>query len=190
MTGAPGGRGAPPTVGGGGEPGRTGRGIAGGGEAGATGAVDGSSLTNVVARETGAAGAAGSETGAVLTRETGAVEGRAAGGGRGALGSWMEAVALLGTAAGALPAGSGGVSETGAVAAVITGAVADWAVGCFCVRPAPGRARRVMRTVSFLRGTEPVLVPGGGKGTGWVLVESLMAKIRRRDSWNPQFCQD
>ena len=39
-----------------------------------------------------------------------------------------------------------------------TGAVASRG----CVTPAPGRARKVMRTVSFFNGTADVLAPEGG----------------------------
>ena len=59
------------------------------------------------------------------------------------------------------PAGSG-----------VTGAVASrgW------VEPAPGRARKVIRTVSFFRGTAAVLgVVGGGSGVGFS--GSLMTKF-------------
>lgn len=35
-----------------------------------------------------------------------------------------------------------------------------------CVLPAPGRARRVMRTVSFFKGTAEVLGEEGGGGVG------------------------
>jgi hypothetical protein len=124
---------------------------------------------------------------------TGAVAGRAAGGGSGALGSWMGAVALLIGAAPPLEMGSGligagavGTRPVAAPAGVTevvmgrgTGEVADGggtgAVISFgCVRPAPGRARRVMRTVSFLRGTAAVFWTGEGGGVGCVL--SLMMK--------------
>lgn len=82
----------------------------------------------------------------------------------------MEAVALLTGAAGlAKPAGAGiaaapaGVMEvvigrgTWAVAGV-TGAVSSFG----CVTPAPGRALRVMRTVSFFNGTAAVFAGGVG----------------------------
>ncbi len=51
----------------------------------------------------------------------------------------------------------------------LTGAVASrgW------VLPAPGRARRVMRTVSFFSGTAEVFGVLGGGGVGW-LSDSLM----------------
>jgi hypothetical protein len=45
-----------------------------------------------------------------------------------------------------------------------------------CVTPAPGRARRVMRTVSFFSGTAEVFAAGTGGGVGWVLFSSLMMK--------------
>ena len=44
-----------------------------------------------------------------------------------------------------------------------------------CVTPAPGRARSVMRTVSFFSGTAAVFAEGAGGGVGWVLL-SLMIK--------------
>jgi hypothetical protein len=62
--------------------------------------------------------------------------------------------------------GTGDVTEGGGTGAVISFG---------CVRPAPGRARRVMRTVSFLRGTAAVFWTGDGGGVGWVL--SLMMQI-------------
>jgi hypothetical protein len=61
--------------------------------------------------------------------------------------------------------GTGDVVEGGG-----TGAVNSFG----CVRPAPGRARSVMRTVSFFRGTAAVFWTGDGGGVGWVL--SLMVK--------------
>ena len=112
----------------GGPPGATGRGAVGG--AGGRG-------TDVLAG--GAEGAGG--------RETGAVAAFGAGGGRGAEGSWIGAVARRAV---------GGMMEL--VVFVVpppgtTGAVASRG----CVTPAPGRARSVMRTVSFFRGTDEVL---------------------------------
>lgn len=112
-----------------------GAGAAGGGEE-ATGIAD------VVFFDGGATGGAGSFTGEVLAF--------GAGGGNGAEGSWIGAVAFLaiiGTtevvfrAAGTLPVDG----ETGAVVS------RGW------VTPTPGRPRRVMRTVSFFRGTAAVL---------------------------------
>jgi hypothetical protein len=85
----------------------------------------------------------------------------------------MGAVALLammtgavGTRAVAAPAG---VTEvvmgrgTGVVP-VIEGTGVVSSLGW--VRPAPGRARKVMRTVSFLRGTAEVFATGVGGGVG------------------------
>ena len=121
-----------------------GRGAAGGGTgtgAGATGTLE----------VTGGRGAGGSVTGEVLLL--------GAGGGRGADGSWIGAVALR--------AGGGAmlevVDEGTWVVAGPTGAVASrgW------VTPAPGRARSVMRTVSFFSGTALVLGVEGGGGVGW-----------------------
>lgn len=42
-----------------------------------------------------------------------------------------------------------------------------------CVAPSPGRARKVMRTVSFFSGTADVFGVLGGGGVGW-FSESLM----------------
>ena len=95
----------------------------------------------------------------------------------------MGAVALLGppigrtgevgTRAVAAPAG---VTEvvmargTGDVPGAGTGAVNSFG----WVTPAPGRARSVIRTVSFFSGTADVLAEGTGGGEGWVLFSSLM----------------
>lgn len=53
--------------------------------------------------------------------------------------------------------GTGEVLTTGGMGAVISFG---------CVIPAPGRARRVMRTVSFLSGTAAVFWDGPGGGVG------------------------
>lgn len=53
--------------------------------------------------------------------------------------------------------GTGEVLTTGGI-----GAVCSFG----CVIPAPGRARRVMRTVSFLSGTAAVFWDGPGGGVG------------------------
>jgi hypothetical protein len=98
----------------------------------------------------GAEGAGGSFTGDVAAF--------AAGGGSGADGSWIGAVALLGAEMGTL-------DVTG-----FTGEVASRG----CVAPSPGRARSVIRTVSFFKGTAEVLGVLGGGGVGW-LSESLMS---------------
>lgn len=126
--------------------------------------------------------------------------GRAAGGGKGALGSWMGAVALLtkemepvfasGTGfigAGAVgtrlvfvaPAGVTEVVMGRGTGDVIEGGGTGAVISFGCVRPAPGRARSVMRTVSFFRGTDAVFWTGVGGGVGWVL--SLMVKKVRRE---------
>jgi hypothetical protein len=91
----------------------------------------------MVARPGGGTGAGGNEIGLVADLGEG--------GGSGAEGSWIGAVARLSVEAGMEP-----------VEAVGTGEVASRG----CVVPAPGRARRVMRTVSFFSGTAEVL--GGG----------------------------
>jgi hypothetical protein len=131
-----------------------GAGAAGGGEE-ATG------IAEVVFFEGGATGGAGSFTGDVLAF--------GAGGGSGADGSWMGAVAFLaimGTTevvlseAGTLPV----EGDTGAVVS------RGW------VTPAPGRPRRVMRTVSFFRGTAAVL--GVDPEGGGVFSASLMRWVR------------
>jgi hypothetical protein len=54
-----------------------------------------------------------------------------------------------------------------------TGAVISFG----CVRPAPGRARKVIRTVSFLRGTAAVFWTGDGGGWGAVLSSGMMVKV-------------
>jgi hypothetical protein len=115
---------------------------------------------------------------------------RAAGGGRGALGSWMGAVALLamtigavGTRAVAAPAG---VTETvmGRGTGVVPVVEGTGVVSSFgWVSPAPGRALKVMRTVSFFRGTAEVLATGAGGGVGCVLFSSLMTKMDARSRW-------
>jgi hypothetical protein len=43
-----------------------------------------------------------------------------------------------------------------------------------CVAPSPGRARNVMRTVSFFSGTADVFGVLGGGGVGW-FSDSLMS---------------
>lgn len=115
-------------------------------------------MAEVVFRDGGAIGGAGSFTGAVLDL--------GAGGGSGAEGSWIGAVAFLATVGttdvvfrddGPLPV----EGETGAVDS------RGW------VTPAPGRPRKVMRTVSFFSGTAAVFGVVGGGGVG-VLSGSLM----------------
>jgi hypothetical protein len=61
-----------------------------------------------------------------------------------------------------------GAGVTGAVTGD-TGEVASLG----CMTPAPGLARRVMRTVSFFRGTALVFGPGGGVGGVGVSLISL-----------------
>lgn len=94
----------------------------------------------------GAGGGVGAEGGG--GRDTGAVGAFGAGGGSGAEGSWIGAVARRAV---------GGVMELVVIVGMLavegdTGEVASRG----CVTPAPGRARNVMRTVSFFRGTEDV----------------------------------
>lgn len=100
----------------------------------------------------GAEGAGGSETGAV--------DAFGAGGGSGAEGSWIGAVARRAV---------GGMIEPVVIAGT-PGATGDVA-SLGWVTPAPGRARKVMRTVSFFRGTEDVFGVDGFSG-------SLMAMIK------------
>lgn len=120
----------------------------GGGALGAGEATTGTA--EVVLRET-SMGAGGSFTGAVADF--------GAGGGKGAEGNWIGAVERLGVMSGAATPRE--IGDTGAVASR------------GCVAPAPGRERRVMRTVSFFRGTAAVLGVLGGGGVG-VFSDSLM----------------
>lgn len=123
---------------------------------------------------------------------TGAVATRAAGGGNGALGSWIGAVALLAAGTGevltrawgigALNGVTGDVTLRAAGIEVVIGRGTDWVfaegtgeVSSFgWVTPAPGRARRVMRTVSFFSGTAAVFAEGVGGGVGCVLLSLMM----------------
>ena len=123
------------------------------------------------------AGAAGSGTGVVPEC--------AAGGGSGALGSWIGAVALLGPEIGITGAvGTRAVAAPAGVTAVVmargTAGAPGTGIGVVnslgWVTPAPGRARSVMRTVSFFSGTAEVLADGTGGGVGGVLFSSLMVK--------------
>ena len=59
---------------------------------------------------------------------------------------------------------------TAAVPGVAIGAVCSLA----CGTPIPGRARRVMRTVSFFSGTAEVFTCGVGGALGWMGLSSLM----------------
>ena len=115
---------------------------------GAEGEGDATTGTAAVVLRAGSIGAGGSRTGAV--------EDFGAGGGSGAEGSWMGAVERFAVTVGS-PADTG-----------VTGAVASrgW------VLPEPGRARRVIRTVSFFKGTAAVLGVLGGGGGGFS--DSLM----------------
>lgn len=82
----------------------------------------------------------------MLTRETEPVFARGTGFiGAGAVGTRL--VAPAGVTEVVMGRGTGDVIEGGGTGAVIS---LGW------VRPAPGRARSVMRTVSFLRGTDAV----------------------------------
>lgn len=83
--------------------------------------------------------------------------------GAGAVGTRPVLAAPAGVTEVVMGRGTGDVTEGGGTGAVISFG---------CVRPAPGRARRVMRTVSFFRGTAAVFWAGAGGGVGWVL--SLM----------------
>jgi len=153
-----GGRGAPPDMGA--VDGAIGTVAAGGGLGAAEGAGGGAM---------GRAGG-GIEGGGIIIPEgaggnlTGDVEAFVAGGGSGAEGSWIGAVARFGAEIGTL-------DVTG-----FTGDVASRG----CVAPSPGRARRVMRTVSFFSGTADVFGVLGGGGVGR-LGESLMSK-RKSDN--------
>jgi len=143
----------------GGEGGAIGTVAAGGGGApGAEGRAPGGGIGAAL----GAGGAAGATGGGSFTGEEAAL---GAGGGRGADGSWIGAVAFLGAEGG----GIGTLEVTG-----LTGEVASRG----CTAPSPGRARRVMRTVSFLSGTAEVFGELGGGGVGR-FSDSLMGRKRR-----------
>ena len=161
--GAPGGFGAM-----GGASGRAGGGgIAPVGAGTAGGGDDATGMAEVVFLDGGDIGGAGSLTGAVLDF--------GAGGGSGAEGSWIGAVDFFDTMgttdvvlkeAGIPPV----AGEIGAVDS------RGW------VTPAPGRPRRVMRTVSFFSGTAAVLgvEPDGGGGDGGVFSGSLMVQLQQK----------
>ncbi len=110
----------------------------------------------------GAGGAEGAMGGGNFTGEDADF---GAGGGSGAEGSWIGAVAFFGVMEGA--GGIGTLEVTG-----LTGAVASRG----CTAPSPGRARRVMRTVSFLSGTAEVFGVLGGGGVGR-FSDSLMGEM-------------
>ncbi len=115
----------------------------------ARGAVGGDGGRGALAGGGGAAGAGGSVTGVV--------DDLGAGGGSGAEGSWIGAVARRAVGGMIEPV----VIEGTPPAEGATGAVASlgW------VTPAPGRALRVMRTVSFFRGTDEVFGVDGFSGS-------------------------
>lgn len=153
--GAPGALGAAGTAGGG--SGLEGAGADGGG-------AETTGIAAVVFFNEGAIGGAGSFTGAVLDL--------GAGGGSGAEGNWIGAVAFL------LTVGTTDVVFKPAgmlLVAGVIGAVASrgW------VTPPPGRPRRVMRTVSFFKGTAAVLGVEPSGGCGGVFSGSLMVRGRK-----------
>ena len=92
-----------------------------------------------------------------------------------ASGTGLIGAGAVGTRPVAAPAGVTEVVMGRGTGEVIDGGGTGDVISFGCVRPAPGRARRVMRTVSFLRGTAAVFWTGAGGGVGWVL--SLMVKI-------------
>jgi len=110
----------------------------------------------------GAGGMPGATGGGSFTGEEAAF---GAGGGSGAEGSWIGAVAFFG----ATEAGGGAIGTLDVTG--FTGEVASRG----CTAPSPGRARRVMRTVSFLSGTAEVFGVLGGGGVGR-FSDSLMGK--------------
>ena len=93
--------------------------------------------------------------------------------GAGAVGTRPVLTAPAGVTEVVMGRGTGDVIEGGGTGAVISFG---------CVRPAPGRARRVMRTVSFFKGTAAVFCSGFGGGVGWVW--SLMGKKTKSDRGN------
>lgn len=116
--------------------------------------------------------------------------GRTAGGGSGALGSWMGEVDLLAGATGEVfgrNAVAGLLNVIGEVMREAAEGTRDvmlgicdvvgegtWPVTSLgCVTPAPGRARNVMRTVSFFNGTAEVFATGVGGGVGVVLLSLI-----------------
>lgn len=134
-----------------GAPGAAGRGTEGaiggrGADGGAVAAGGGGAsvgVTCMVLRPGGGIGAGGSETGLV--------EALGEGGGSGADGSWIGAEARF-------TSEEEGGGKLPVVPPIGTGAVASRG----CTAPAPGRARRVMRTVSFFSGTAEVFAALGG----------------------------
>lgn len=145
--GAVGGRGATGTTGG--APGTPGGRATGGAAVRGTVAAGGAEAVGTAGGGAAGGGAAGGGTG------------RGAGGGSGAEGSCTGPVERLGASAGGrLPV----TGDTGAVASRGT------------VAPASGRARSVMRTVSFFKGTAEVFGELGGGGVG--VFSSLMMGFR------------
>ncbi|MDB6117599.1 MAG: hypothetical protein JWO08_1380 [Verrucomicrobiaceae bacterium] len=175
MRGAPGaaGRGAPGAIGRGAEgaPGAIGRGAAGApGDNGMVGAIP-EGAGGITLRPGGGIGAGGNEIGLVAALGEG--------GGSGAEGNWIGAVTrrAAGGGMGAERPG-GGKGTPGAIGEVASRG---------CVVPAPGRARRVMRTVSFFSGTAEVFcVPVGTAavlGVGGVLSASLIKDDSNSGKW-------
>ena len=102
-------------------------------------------------------------------------------------GSGAGAAGAVGTRAVAAPAGvtevvmgrgTGEVLTTGGMGAVIS---FGWVI------PAPGRARRVMRTVSFLSGTAAVFWDGDGGGVGCVLLSMVQKFVT--EAWSRRVFQ-
>ena len=134
-------------------------------------------MAEVVFLDGGDIGGAGSFTGAVLDF--------GAGGGSGAEGSWIGAVDFfdtMGTTEVVLKE-AGIPPVAGEIGAVDS---RGW------VTPAPGRPRRVMRTVSFFSGTAAVLgdeLGGGGGSDGGVFSDSLMIQTTKMvdSDYSPPF---
>jgi len=125
------------------------------------GGAETTGMAEVVFLDGGDIGGAGSFTGAVLDL--------GAGGGSGAEGSWIGAVDFL------ADMGTTEVVLKEAGMPPVAGEIGEvdsrgW------VTPAPGRPRRVMRTVSFFNGTAAVLGVEPDGGVGGVFSGSLMIR--------------
>ena len=96
-----------------------------------------------------------------------------------ARGTGLIGAGAVGTRPVAAPAGVTDVVIGRGTGEVIEGGGTGAVSSLGCVRPAPGRARNVMRTVSFFRGTAAVFWTGEGGGWGAVLSSGMVVKSWR-----------